>query len=78
MSLLSVNQAVTCLAAGPLRAALRRDCLLVGTGTHLLAYDVHLNSDLFYREASCGAGRAGLERPEGCAPREGVEELRGV
>ncbi|XP_010716359.1 Bardet-Biedl syndrome 2 protein [Meleagris gallopavo] len=55
VSLLSVNQAVTCLAAGPLRAALRRDCLLVGTGTHLLAYDVHLNSDLFYREVSDGA-----------------------
>ncbi|XP_052541247.1 Bardet-Biedl syndrome 2 protein [Tympanuchus pallidicinctus] len=55
VSLLSVNQAVTCLAAGPLRTALRRDCLLVGSGTHLLAYDVHLNSDLFYREVSDGA-----------------------
>uniref|UniRef100_A0A8C2SVT2 Bardet-Biedl syndrome 2 protein homolog n=1 Tax=Coturnix japonica TaxID=93934 RepID=A0A8C2SVT2_COTJA len=55
VSLLSINQAVTCVAAGPLRAALRRDCLLVGTRTHLLAYDVHLNSDLFYREVSDGA-----------------------
>ncbi|XP_031470763.1 Bardet-Biedl syndrome 2 protein isoform X2 [Phasianus colchicus] len=55
VSLLSINQAVTCLAAGPLRASLRRDCLVVGTGTHLLAYDVHLNSDLFYREVSDGA-----------------------
>uniref|UniRef100_A0A8C3KT89 BBSome complex member BBS2 n=1 Tax=Chrysolophus pictus TaxID=9089 RepID=A0A8C3KT89_CHRPC len=45
----------TCLAAGPLRASLRRDCLVVGTSTHLLAYDVHLNSDLFYREVSDGA-----------------------
>uniref|UniRef100_A0A8C9G3F0 BBSome complex member BBS2 n=1 Tax=Pavo cristatus TaxID=9049 RepID=A0A8C9G3F0_PAVCR len=55
VSLLSINQAVTCLAAGPLRAGLQRDCLLVGTRTHLLAYDVHLNSDLFYREVSDGA-----------------------
>uniref|UniRef100_A0A8V0ZUG8 Bardet-Biedl syndrome 2 n=1 Tax=Gallus gallus TaxID=9031 RepID=A0A8V0ZUG8_CHICK len=55
VALLSINQAVTCLAAGPLRAALQRDCLLVGTRTHLLAYDVHLNSDLFYREVSDGA-----------------------
>lgn len=78
MSLLSVNQAVTCLAAGPLRTALRRDCLLVGSGTHLLAYDVHLNSDLFYREASCGAGEGWVRASRGKAWRSCEGSERGA
>lgn len=52
ISLLNINQGITCLASGALNPQLGYDCLLVGTQTNLLAYDVFNNSDLFYREAS--------------------------
>ncbi|KAB1273946.1 Bardet-Biedl syndrome 2 protein [Camelus dromedarius] len=55
VSLLNINQAVSCLTAGVLNPELGYDALLVGTQTNLLAYDVHNNSDLFYREATDGA-----------------------
>ncbi|XP_064016563.1 Bardet-Biedl syndrome 2 protein isoform X3 [Pogoniulus pusillus] len=55
VSLLSINQGITCLASGVLDPQLGYDCLLVGTQTNLLAYDVHNNSDMFYREVSDGA-----------------------
>uniref|UniRef100_A0A2K6FZP9 Bardet-Biedl syndrome 2 n=1 Tax=Propithecus coquereli TaxID=379532 RepID=A0A2K6FZP9_PROCO len=55
VSLLNINQAVSCLAAGVLNPELGYDALLVGTQTNLLAYDVHNNSDLFYREVADGA-----------------------
>ncbi|XP_054552821.1 Bardet-Biedl syndrome 2 protein homolog isoform X2 [Talpa occidentalis] len=50
VSLLNINQAVSCLTAGVLNPELGYDTLLVGTQTNLLAYDVYNNSDLFYRE----------------------------
>ncbi|NWX41020.1 BBS2 protein, partial [Steatornis caripensis] len=52
ISLLNINQGITCLASGVLNPQLGYDCLLVGTQTNLLAYDVYNNSDLFYREAN--------------------------
>ncbi|NXU48862.1 BBS2 protein, partial [Turnix velox] len=52
ISLLNINQGITCLTSGVLNPQLGYDCLLVGTQTNLLAYDVHNNSDLFYREAN--------------------------
>ncbi|XP_065519583.1 Bardet-Biedl syndrome 2 protein isoform X2 [Lathamus discolor] len=55
ISLLNINQAISCLASGVLNPQLGYDCLLVGTQTNLLAYDVYNNSDLFYREVSDGA-----------------------
>ncbi|XP_068022668.1 Bardet-Biedl syndrome 2 protein [Melanerpes formicivorus] len=55
ISLLNINQGITCLTSGALNPQLGYDCLLVGTQTNLLAYDVHNNSDLFYREVSDGA-----------------------
>ncbi|XP_068938539.1 Bardet-Biedl syndrome 2 protein [Petaurus breviceps papuanus] len=55
VSLLNINQAVSCLTAGILNPELGYDCLLVGTQTNLLAYDVYNNSDLFYREVTDGA-----------------------
>uniref|UniRef100_A0A9L0RGT5 Bardet-Biedl syndrome 2 protein homolog n=1 Tax=Equus caballus TaxID=9796 RepID=A0A9L0RGT5_HORSE len=55
VSLLNINQAVTCLTAGVLNPELGYDALLVGTQTNLLAYDVYNNSDLFYREVADGA-----------------------
>ncbi|XP_020386801.1 Bardet-Biedl syndrome 2 protein homolog isoform X1 [Rhincodon typus] len=54
-SLLNINQNVSCLTAGVLNPGLRRDMLLVGTQTNLLAYDVHNNSDVFYKEVADGA-----------------------
>ncbi|XP_030368632.1 Bardet-Biedl syndrome 2 protein isoform X3 [Strigops habroptila] len=55
ISLLNINQGISCLTSGVLNPQLGYDCLLVGTQTNLLAYDVYNNSDLFYREVSDGA-----------------------
>ncbi|XP_069575526.1 BBSome complex member BBS2 isoform X1 [Brachyistius frenatus] len=55
ISLLNINQAVTCLTAGPLGPTSAGDTLLVGSQTNLLAYDVHDNADIFYREVTDGA-----------------------
>ncbi|XP_064191505.1 Bardet-Biedl syndrome 2 protein homolog [Anguilla rostrata] len=55
ISLLNINQAVSCLTAGTLGPATTGDSLLVGSQTNLLAYDVHDNSDIFYREVTDGA-----------------------
>ena len=53
ISLLSVNQSVSGLVAGQLDKNKKRDILCIGTQTNLLAYDVHDNTDLFYKEV-CG------------------------
>ncbi|XP_075694830.1 BBSome complex member BBS2 isoform X1 [Rhinoderma darwinii] len=55
ISLLNINQSVSCLAAGVLDPQLDCDSLIVGTQTNLLAYDVHNNSDLFFKEIVDGA-----------------------
>ncbi|KAG7214905.1 hypothetical protein INR49_005180 [Caranx melampygus] len=55
ISLLNINQAVTCLTAGKLGPNTTGDTLLVGSQTNLLAYDVHDNTDVFYREVTDGA-----------------------
>ncbi|XP_061891432.1 Bardet-Biedl syndrome 2 protein homolog [Entelurus aequoreus] len=55
ISLLNINQAVTCLTAGTLGPNSTGDKLLVGSQTNLLAYDVHDNADIFYKEVSDGA-----------------------
>uniref|UniRef100_A0AAZ3RLV7 Bardet-Biedl syndrome 2 protein homolog n=1 Tax=Oncorhynchus tshawytscha TaxID=74940 RepID=A0AAZ3RLV7_ONCTS len=52
ISLLNINQAVSCLTAGTLGPNTTGDTLLVGTQTNLLAYDVHDNADIFYREVT--------------------------
>uniref|UniRef100_A0AAQ6ILI5 Bardet-Biedl syndrome 2 protein homolog n=1 Tax=Anabas testudineus TaxID=64144 RepID=A0AAQ6ILI5_ANATE len=52
ISLLNINQAVTCLTAGLLGPNTTGDTLLVGSQTNLLAYDVHDNADIFYREVT--------------------------
>ncbi|XP_061578712.1 Bardet-Biedl syndrome 2 protein homolog [Cololabis saira] len=57
ISLLNINQAVTCLTAGTLGPNTAGDTLLVGSQTNLLAYDVHDNADIFYREVTDGANR---------------------
>ncbi|KAM9301908.1 BBSome complex member BBS2 [Gastrophryne carolinensis] len=55
ISLLNINQSVSCLTAGLLDPSQNCDSLIVGTQTNLLAYDVYNNSDLFYKEVSDGA-----------------------
>uniref|UniRef100_A0A670YE55 Bardet-Biedl syndrome 2 protein homolog n=1 Tax=Pseudonaja textilis TaxID=8673 RepID=A0A670YE55_PSETE len=55
ISLLNINEAVSCLTAGLLNPELGCDSLLVGTRTSLLAYDVHNNADLFYAGVPDGA-----------------------
>ncbi|XP_076802841.1 BBSome complex member BBS2-like [Clavelina lepadiformis] len=54
ISLLSVNQSVSGLVAGQLDKNKKRDILCIGTQTNLLAYDVHDNTDLFYKEVPDG------------------------
>ncbi|KAL4657039.1 Bardet-Biedl syndrome 2 protein-like [Arapaima gigas] len=55
ISLLNINQAVNSLAAGSLSPGRVGDALLVGSQTNLLAYDVHDNADIFYKEVADGA-----------------------
>uniref|UniRef100_A0A8C5PQR3 Bardet-Biedl syndrome 2 protein homolog n=1 Tax=Leptobrachium leishanense TaxID=445787 RepID=A0A8C5PQR3_9ANUR len=55
ISLLNINQTVSCLTCGVLDPERGYDSLVVGTQTNLLAYDVHNNSDLFYKEIADGA-----------------------
>uniref|UniRef100_A0AAY4ENS5 Bardet-Biedl syndrome 2 protein homolog n=1 Tax=Denticeps clupeoides TaxID=299321 RepID=A0AAY4ENS5_9TELE len=55
ITLLNINQAVSCLTAGTLGPNTTGDTLLVGSQTSLLAYDVHDNADIFYREVTDGA-----------------------
>ena len=50
VSFLNINQSVTALCAGKLDPSLDRDVLCIGSPTNLLAYDVHDNKDLFYKE----------------------------
>ncbi|TWW76158.1 Bardet-Biedl syndrome 2 protein -like protein [Takifugu flavidus] len=53
--LLNINQGVTCLTAGQLGPSTVGDTLVVGSQTNLLAYDVHDNADVFYKEVADGA-----------------------
>lgn len=66
--LLNINQTVSCLTAGALVPNSVGDTLVVGSQTNLLAYDVHDNTDIFYKEVSqIGSG----ERQTCCSPLNG-------
>ncbi|KAJ2948592.1 hypothetical protein O0L34_g7846 [Tuta absoluta] len=54
VSELNLSQAVVALAAGSLKPDVARDMLLIGSPTQILAYDVHDNTDLFFKEAPDG------------------------
>ncbi|OWR55363.1 putative Bbs2 protein [Danaus plexippus plexippus] len=54
VSELNLSQAVIALEAGPIKPDCARDMLLIGSPTQILAYDVHNNSDIFYKEAPDG------------------------
>uniref|UniRef100_A0A8B9KSG7 Bardet-Biedl syndrome 2 protein homolog n=1 Tax=Astyanax mexicanus TaxID=7994 RepID=A0A8B9KSG7_ASTMX len=62
ISLLNINQAVSCLTAGTLGPNTTGETLLVGSQTNLLAYDVHDNADIFYKEVTDGANAIVLGR----------------
>lgn len=65
ISLLTINQSVTSLKAGKLNPTIDRDVLCIGTQTNLLAYDVHNNTDLFYKQVSdlnCSIDTGQLEK----------------
>mmetsp|Transcript_15490 Transcript_15490/g.48734 ORF Transcript_15490/g.48734 Transcript_15490/m.48734 type:complete len:728 (+) Transcript_15490:185-2368(+) len=51
---LNIQKQVTGVAAGALDPAKKRDMLMVGTMTDLLAYDVDENSDVFFKEVPDG------------------------
>ncbi|KAM9568297.1 BBSome complex member BBS2-like [Salvelinus alpinus] len=53
ISLLNINQALSCLTAGTRGPNTTGDTLLVGTQTNL-AYDVHEIADIFNREVTDG------------------------
>uniref|UniRef100_A0A3B3RAJ6 BBSome complex member BBS2 n=1 Tax=Paramormyrops kingsleyae TaxID=1676925 RepID=A0A3B3RAJ6_9TELE len=55
ISLLNINQAVSCLTAGAMGPGRTGHALLVGSQSTLLAYDVHDNADIFYKEVADGA-----------------------
>ena len=52
ISLLNINQQISSVAAGQLDANSMMDALIVGTQTNVMAYDVELNQDLFYKDVS--------------------------
>ncbi|XP_052387627.1 Bardet-Biedl syndrome 2 protein homolog isoform X2 [Carassius gibelio] len=64
ISLLNINQAVSCLTAGTLGPNTTGHTLLVGSQTNLLAYDVHDNTDIFYKEVTDGANAIVLGKLE--------------
>lgn len=51
---LNINQSITALSAGILLPEDEKDILIVGTETHILAYHVHDNKDVFYKECPDG------------------------
>ncbi|KAL1508789.1 hypothetical protein AB1Y20_004884 [Prymnesium parvum] len=51
---LNINRKISALACGRLSAKMKREVLLVGAQTTVLAYDVQENSDLFFKDAPDG------------------------
>ncbi|XP_046405847.1 Bardet-Biedl syndrome 2 protein-like isoform X2 [Ischnura elegans] len=51
---MNINQVVTSICAGCLNENGENDVLLIGTDSHLHAYDVHKNVDLFYQKVKDG------------------------
>ena len=49
---LNANQVITSLACGQLDEQLKKDMLVVGTKTNIVAHDIDRNVDLFFKEVS--------------------------
>ena len=51
---LNINRELKALHAGKLEASSTSDMLFVGSSTHILAYNVEENRDVYFREVSSG------------------------
>ena len=51
---LAVNKKITTLGVGCFEEGGQKDCLLIGTETNILAYDMEKNADVFYRDVPDG------------------------
>ncbi|SPQ94801.1 unnamed protein product (mitochondrion) [Plasmodiophora brassicae] len=58
-----VNRDVTALAAASLSPEMPNDILLVGTPTNLMAYDLHHNKDLFFKDVADGVNAIVVRSP---------------
>lgn len=68
---LNINKDVSALCSGAIAPDKDNDILLVGTGTSVLAYDVHANSELFFKEVPDGLysmcfGKLGTQQQPMC------------
>ncbi|KAF0974566.1 hypothetical protein FDP41_006598 [Naegleria fowleri] len=57
LTFLNVNKDVKCLASGAFKPNTKRETLMIGTQTNLMAYNVDTNSDIYYRDVSDGVNR---------------------
>lgn len=57
VTFLNVNKDVKCLASGAFKPNTKRETLMIGTQTNLMAYNVDTNSDIYYRDVSDGVNR---------------------
>lgn len=58
-----MNRDVTALAAASLSPEMPNDILLVGTPTNLMAYDLHHNKDLFFKDVADGVNAIVVRSP---------------
>ncbi|EFC40965.1 hypothetical protein NAEGRDRAFT_71257 [Naegleria gruberi] len=57
LTFLNVNKDVNCVASGAFKQGVRRETLMIGTQTNLMAYNVDTNSDIYYRDVQDGVNR---------------------
>ena len=64
---LNINREIRALASGKIGNCVN-DVLLVGSPTHILAYDVEKNQDVFFKEVSDGVSVIGVGVLESISP----------
>ena len=64
---LNINREIRALASGKI-GSFANDILLVGSPTHILAYDVEKNQDIFFKEVSDGVSTIGVGILESISP----------
>ncbi|RNA26462.1 Bardet-Biedl syndrome 2 isoform X1 [Brachionus plicatilis] len=52
LSLLNINSTISSLTTGSLDLSIENELLFIGTKTNMLAYDVHNNTDIFYKDVN--------------------------
>jgi len=68
-NVLNVSHSIRAVTVGRLNPSLARDVIVVGTPTHVLAYDVEANAELFYKEVGV------LFASRGCSPVDFISAL---